>query len=85
MYVKVKVTAGARKEKLTQTSEDHFEISVRERAERNMANTRVREMVAEFFTTTIGKTKIISGHHSPGKIFSVDTDKNPPKFNQAGF
>lgn len=74
MYIKVKVTAGARKEKFLQISEDHFEISVREKAERNMANARVREMVAGFFQVPIGKTKIISGHHSPGKIFSVDKD-----------
>ncbi len=74
MYIKIKVTAGARKEKLTQISEDHFEISVREKAERNMANVRVREMIADFFVVPVGKTKIISGHHSPGKIFSVDMD-----------
>lgn len=72
MYVKVKVTAGARKEKLVQISADHFEISVREKAERNMANARVREMVAGFLGVPVGKTKIILGHHSPGKIFSVD-------------
>jgi uncharacterized protein YggU (UPF0235/DUF167 family) len=72
MYIKIKVTAGARKEKLIQISEDHFEISVREKAERNRANARVREMIAEFFSVPIGKTKIISGAHSPGKIFNVD-------------
>lgn len=75
MYVKVKVTAGARKEKFAQISEDHFEISVREKAERNMANTRVREMVAEFFKVPVGKVKIISGHHSPGKLLSVDMEE----------
>lgn len=74
MYIKVKITAGARKEKFSQISEDHFEISVREKAERNMANTRIREMVAEFFKVSVGKTKIISGHHSPGKILNVDKD-----------
>jgi uncharacterized protein YggU (UPF0235/DUF167 family) len=72
MYIKVKVIADAKKEKLVRISEDHFEVSVREKAERNMANARVREMIAEFFTVSIGKTKIISGHHSPGKILSVD-------------
>lgn len=74
MYIKVKVTAGARKEKLIQTASDHFEISVREKAERNMANVRVREMVAEFFKVPIGKVKLISGHHSPGKIFTIDRE-----------
>ncbi len=72
MYIKIKVTAGARKETIVRTSEDHFEISVRENAERNMANVRVREAVAEFFKIPAGKVKIISGHHSQGKILSVD-------------
>ncbi len=73
MYIKVKVTAGARKEKLVQTSSDHFEVSVREKAERNMANTRVREMVAGFFKIPTGRAKLISGHSSPGKMFSIET------------
>jgi uncharacterized protein YggU (UPF0235/DUF167 family) len=72
MYIKIKVNAGARKEFFSRVTEDHFEISVREKAERNMANSRVREIVAEFFDVSIGKIKIISGHHSPGKILSVD-------------
>lgn len=72
MYIKIKVTAGAKKEKLARISEDHFEISVREKAEHNMANSRVREIIGEFFDVPVGKTKIISGHHSPGKILSVD-------------
>lgn len=72
MYVKVKVTAGARKESFIQVSDDHFEASVREKAERNMANTRVRELVADFFGIPTGKAKLIAGHHSPGKIFNVD-------------
>ncbi len=75
MYIKVKVTAGARKEKLVRTSEDHFEIFVREKAERNMANARVREMIAEFFGVPNGRAKLISGHHSPGKIFNVEVDE----------
>ncbi len=72
MYIKIKVTAGARKEEFVQVSEDHFEVSVREKAERNMANSRVRELVAQFFGVPLGKAKIVSGHHSPGKIFTVD-------------
>lgn len=75
MYIKVKVTAGARKEKLVQTSEDHLEISVREKAKRNMANERIREMVAAFFSVSAGKVKIISGAHSPGKMLRIDIEE----------
>jgi len=72
MYIKVKVEAGAKKEKITQVSDDHFEVSVREPAERNLANRRILALVAEFFKVPAGKVKLVSGHHSPGKILDVD-------------
>lgn len=74
MYIKVKVTAGARKESLERISSDHFEVTVKEKAERNMANKRVMELIANFFELPTGKVKLVSGHHSPGKILNVDID-----------
>ena len=69
MYVKLHVVNNTKKEKLEKISEDHFEVWVKEKAERNMANRRVIEIMKEHFNT--GKIKIISGHHSPSKIISV--------------
>lgn len=74
MYIKVKVTAGAKKESIVRTSKDHFEVEVKEKAERNMANKRVLEVVALFLKVPSGKVRIVSGHHSPGKILDVQTD-----------
>jgi len=74
MYIKVKVTPGAKKESFVKISEDHFEASVKEKAERNMANARVRELVAAHFDIPTGKAKLVSGHHSPSKIFSVEEE-----------
>ncbi len=71
MHIKVKVTTGAKKEKIEIKKQDVFVITVGEKAERNMANKRVRELVAEHFKVSIGKVKIISGHHSPSKILEV--------------
>ena len=68
----VKVTAGARKESLKQKNEDHFEISVREKAERNMANSRVIEIVANHFGVPVNKVRIVNGHRSPSKLLVVD-------------
>ncbi len=72
MYIKVRVEAGAKKESFEKVSEDHFEVSVKEKAERNLANGRVLLLVARHFSVLQGKVRIISGHHSPSKIFSVD-------------
>ncbi len=74
MYIKVRVTAGAKRETLEQDSPDHFTISVKEPAEQNRANKRVITLIAEHFHIPAGKVRIINGHHSGGKILSVDAD-----------
>ncbi len=71
MYIKVRVYAGAKKESLTQTTKDHFEATVKEKAERNMANKRIVALVALHYQVPVEKVRIVSGHHSPGKILSV--------------
>ncbi len=83
MYIKIEVTAGAKSETVEKVAPDLFRISVREKAERNMANRRVLELVRREFGRTPPKpsatergrgvlAKIISGHHSPHKIVSID-------------
>jgi len=72
MYIKVKVSAGAGKESFEQISEDHFKVSVKEKAEANMANRRVIAMFAEHYGVPAGKVRLVSGHHSPGKILNID-------------
>ena len=72
MYIKVRVIAGAKKEIITEESADHFKISVKEPAERNLANSRILEIFRAKFP---GKNvQIINGHHSPSKLLVVDDD-----------
>ena len=71
-YVHAKVTAGAKKESFKQKSEDHFEISVKEKAERNMANKRVLELIAQHFKVPISKVRIVNGHRHPGKLIVIE-------------
>ncbi|MCA9354715.1 MAG: DUF167 domain-containing protein [Candidatus Kaiserbacteria bacterium] len=71
MYIRVRVKAGARKESVSRVSETEFHMSVREPAERNMANKRVRELLAGAVGARPEDVKIITGHHSPTKIFDV--------------
>ncbi|OGG47007.1 hypothetical protein A2671_00485 [Candidatus Kaiserbacteria bacterium RIFCSPHIGHO2_01_FULL_49_13] len=72
MYIKVFVTPGAKKELVERTSDTQFEISVREPAERNLANRRVVQLIAREFSLPEGKVRIISGHRSGSKMLSVD-------------
>jgi len=72
MYIKVRVVAGAKKEDFKRKDENTFLISVKEKAERNMANRRVCELISLFFKVPINKVHIVNGHQSPSKILSVD-------------
>jgi uncharacterized protein YggU (UPF0235/DUF167 family) len=71
MYIKVAVVAGVKKEIVVRDREDHYTISVREPAERNMANARIREIIAREMSVSVGRVRIISGHQSPHKILSI--------------
>ncbi len=71
-YVHVKVTAGARKEVVEKKNEDHFLISVKEKAERNMANIRVLELIAKHFQVPKNKVRIVNGHMNHSKLVIVE-------------
>lgn len=72
MYIKVSVTANAKREALVVKSKDKLLVKVTEPAKQNLANRRVRELVAQHCAVPLSKVKIISGHHSPSKMLSVD-------------
>lgn len=70
MYIKIRVITDARKETFTKVSNDECHISVKEKAERNEANRRVLEIIKEQYLC--GRVKLVSGHHHPSKIVSID-------------
>ncbi len=72
MYVKVHAVPGAKKELIEKENETTYQISVKEPAERNLANGRIRELLCAEFGLEKGRVRMISGHRSPSKIFSVD-------------
>ena len=75
MYIHVKVNADSKKEEVKEKSSDHFEISVREPAERNLANTRVVEVMALHLGIPKSHIRIINGHHSPTKLLSIKDEE----------
>lgn len=76
MYVKVHVYAGMKKEHVKKLGEHYYEIVLKVPAERNMANKRVREIVAEHYNVTLTSVSIVTGHHSPSKVLEVTQTKN---------
>ena len=71
MYVKVRVSAGAKRESFKKLSEDCFTISVKEKAEANQANKRVVALLSAHFRVPEKSIRLVSGHHAPSKRFSV--------------
>ncbi|MCA9361823.1 DUF167 domain-containing protein [Candidatus Kaiserbacteria bacterium] len=75
MYIRVRVKAGARKETITKVSATEYHMTVREPAERNMANKRIREFLAGAYGARQKDIRLVTGHHSPTKIFDVSTSE----------
>jgi uncharacterized protein YggU (UPF0235/DUF167 family) len=78
MYVRVVVYPGAKRETVSKVKEGYFEVSVKEPAERNLANKRIKEILGAEFSINPKAIQIVSGHHSSRKIFSLPdeiTDK----------
>ena len=69
--IRVLVFAGAKKQGLMEEKE-RLVISVREPAQRNLANKRVILMVAEHYGVPPNKVKLLTGHKSPQKLLEVD-------------
>lgn len=74
-YIKVKVKAGAKRENVIKKDDDSYEISVREPARRNEANSRVKEIVAGLYGKRGAvRIKLVSGARSRSKIFQLIKD-----------
>ncbi len=71
-YIKVLVYADSKKEKIILKKKDFFEIYVKEKAQRNMANNRILELLSLYFKVSKNKIRIINGHHHPSKLLVIE-------------
>ena len=68
-YLKVKVHAGEKKNRLEQKRPDSFEIWVKAPAQEGRANEAVRALLAQHLGVAENKLSLIKGATSPAKIF----------------
>ena len=68
-YLKVKVHAGEKHNKIVEKSADIYEIWVKAPAEQGRANEAVRAVLAEHLHIPTTKLSLIKGATSPAKIF----------------
>jgi uncharacterized protein YggU (UPF0235/DUF167 family) len=71
MIIKARVEADAKSESISEVSPGSFIVSVREPAHDNLANTRVRELLAMHFSVRVQRIRLISGHQKPSKKFEL--------------
>lgn len=72
MYLRITVAPNARKEFVEKISENKWLIAVKEPAEHNQANNRVRTLIARELHILPSDVRILTGHHGRVKIISVD-------------
>ncbi len=72
MYIRVHVIPGSKREQITKVSETEYRLAVRENAERNMANKRVRILISEILHVPVAKVTILTGHRSSTKMLNID-------------
>ncbi len=72
MHIKIRVITESRKDVVKKVSDEHYEISVTEPAKGNRANNKILEIIRSLHPMAV--IRIVSGHHSPNKIMSVEND-----------
>lgn len=72
MYIRVRVTPGARKERVTKEEDGTFYIMVKEPAEQNRANARIKEILARELSVSMSNIRLLTGHRSSSKMYVVD-------------
>lgn len=73
MYLRVEVVPDARKEEVLEGKNGTLILRVKEPAEGNQANKKVRELVSLKYLLPLSSVRIVSGHHSRTKLLALDT------------
>jgi uncharacterized protein YggU (UPF0235/DUF167 family) len=71
MQVKVRVTPNASKERFKQVSDFEFNAAIRERPERNEANSRVQQLVARHYNVPVTSVRFLTGMRTRKKLFEI--------------
>lgn len=72
MYARMHVMPESKREHVEERARNSYVVSVKEPAERNLANKSAVRLLAKHLKIPAAKVRIISGHHRPGKIVSID-------------
>jgi hypothetical protein len=71
MLIRVKVYTDSKKQEIVQKEKDSFEIKVKEKPQKGLANKEVIAVLAAYFNIAKSKIKLIKGHKQKNKIFEI--------------
>jgi len=71
MLIKVKVFPNSKKEEIAEKSEDSFEVKVKEKPERGLANRATIKILSSYFKIPESKIRLIKGFKERNKIFKI--------------
>jgi uncharacterized protein (TIGR00251 family) len=71
MLIKVKVFPGSKKEEIIKKSRDSFEIKVKEKPIKGLANKEVIKNLVSYFKIPESKVRLIKGFRQRNKIFNI--------------
>jgi uncharacterized protein YggU (UPF0235/DUF167 family) len=71
MLIKVKVFPNSKIEEIIKKSDDEYIVKVKDKAEQGKDNKRVKELLANFFSTNEEKIILIKGSNQRNKIFKI--------------
>ena len=71
MKIKIKAKPNSRENKITEITENYFEVKVTVPPEKGKANEKIRELLARHFNIPKSKIELISGESYKEKIFEI--------------
>jgi uncharacterized protein YggU (UPF0235/DUF167 family) len=71
MFLKVKVFPNSKNNEIIKKDNNHFEIKVKEKAQRGLANIKVREILAQYLNIPKQRLILIKGKVKQNKIFKL--------------
>ena len=72
LILKVKAYPNSSKNSIVKKSEDSFEIMVKEKPVKGLANKRIVLMLSTYFKISENKVKLIKGFKTRNKIFKIE-------------
>lgn len=71
MLIHVKIFPDSNEDYVEAKSDVSYVVKVREKAERNEANLKMRQILAKHLNIEQHRIRIVTGHHSPSKIIEI--------------